>query len=71
MVDVLTEAKPLVRESSPVVDLGRRPDMMWLRPVLVAEITYEEIVEGRLRAAAFRRVMPGVPDGRSLAVMRY
>ena len=51
----LTErAAPLTRSASPFVDLPSRRGVTWLAPKLKAEVTFSEIVEGRLRAAVWR-----------------
>lgn len=58
-VDALMEGAQL-REDAPFVDLRRWRDVTWLEPQLIAEVSYSEIVEGRLRAAVYRGlVAPG------------
>ena len=44
----------LVRASSPFVDSTRRRGVTWVTPTLKAEVTFAEIVAGRLRAAVWR-----------------
>jgi hypothetical protein len=57
-----------MRDESPFTDLRRRRDVTWLEPRLVAEASYSEIVEGRLRAAVFGRLflrlLPALTEAR-------
>ena len=53
MVELLTQAKPLVRSTSPFVDLPRARRVIWLEPELVAEVTFAEVMQGRLRDPVF------------------
>jgi bifunctional non-homologous end joining protein LigD len=54
-VALLTEqAAPLTCSSSPFVDLPSRRGVTWLAPRLKAEVTFAEIVAGRLRAVVWR-----------------
>ena len=43
------------RADSPFVDLRRRSGAVWLEPALTAEVSFSEIVAGRLRAPVLRR----------------
>jgi len=43
---------------SPRASAGR--GVVWLEPELQAEISYAEVMQGRLRAAVFRRLLDGV-----------
>jgi len=52
-VDALKQGARL-REDSPFVDLRRWREVTWLEPRLIAEVSYAEIVQGRLRAAVYR-----------------
>ena len=53
-MDLLVRSKLLVRESSPFVDKTARHGVIWLEPRLTAEISYAEVMLGRLRAPVFR-----------------
>ena len=37
-----------MRPTSPFADLKRDPDVTWLGPLLVAEVSYGELMEDRL-----------------------
>ena len=43
----------------PFTDLRRRRDVTWLEPRLRAEVTFAEIVDGRLRAPVYRGLVAG------------
>jgi len=49
-----------VRETSPFADKTARRGVVWLEPELHAEISYAEVMQGRPRAAVFRRLLDGV-----------
>ena len=42
------------RSTSPFVDLGLSRGVVWLEPALAVEVTYSEIMEGRLRDPVYR-----------------
>ena len=54
VLELLREAKMFARRTSPFVDLPRMRNAVWLEPRLSAEVSYAEIVEGRLRAPSWR-----------------
>ena len=45
---------PLVRPTSPFVDLPRRRNVTWLDPKLAVEVQYNDLTGGRLRAPVLR-----------------
>jgi bifunctional non-homologous end joining protein LigD len=51
---ILERARP--RAEAPFSDLRRRRGIVWLEPRLTAEVTFAEIVGGRLRAPVLRHV---------------
>jgi len=55
--DLLVRGKPLVRESSPFADKTARRGVVWLEPGLEAEVSYSEVMQDRLRAPVFRRLV--------------
>jgi ATP dependent DNA ligase-like protein len=44
------------RDSSPFANISRWYGATWLEPVVQAEITYAEVMQGRLRDPVLRRV---------------
>ena len=62
LVERLTQAKPLIRPTSPFADLPRARNVLWLEPELVVEVTYAEVLQGRRRVPVFRNhcLPPGV-----------
>ena len=46
----------LVRSTSPFADLKRAPSVTWLEPRLVAEVSYSELMEDRLRDPVLREL---------------
>jgi ATP dependent DNA ligase-like protein len=46
----------LVRPMSPFADLKRAPSVTWLEPRLVAEVSYSELIEDRLRDPVLRQL---------------
>ena len=52
--EFLSRASDIARSTSPFADLGARRDAIRLEPRLVAQVTYAEIVYGRLRTALWR-----------------
>lgn len=57
IVDLLVRSKPLVRATSPFADKTARHGVIWLEPLLTAEISYAEVMLGRLRGPVFRRLL--------------
>ena len=57
VTDLLVRSKPLVRETSPFTDKTARRGVVWLEPELQTEVGYAEVMQGRLRAPVFRRVV--------------
>ena len=47
---------PLARAVSPFVDLTRRRGVTWLDPRVTAEVQYNEMTGGRLRAPILRKI---------------
>jgi bifunctional non-homologous end joining protein LigD len=54
--DLVAGVGGLVRPSSPFVDLDRAAGVLWLEPVLRAEVSYSGIVEERLRDPTLREL---------------
>jgi ATP-dependent DNA ligase len=54
---LLDHARRSSRLSSPFADLRPARSVTWVEPRLEAEVSYAEIVEGRLRAASWRRLI--------------
>jgi bifunctional non-homologous end joining protein LigD len=52
--DLLAKANRLLRKTSPFVERVPGREVVWLEPRIVAEVSYAEIVHGRLRAPVFR-----------------
>jgi ATP-dependent DNA ligase len=50
-----TDAAPLVRPTSPFVDVRWRRETTWLEPVLEVEISYGQVGGGQLRQPVLRR----------------
>ena len=53
VLELLREARTPLR-TSPFVDAPRMRSAVWIEPRLYAEISYAEIVDGRLRAPSWR-----------------
>ena len=60
VLTVLQCAKDHPLRTSPFVDPPRMRSAVWMEPRLRAEVSYAAIVEGRLRAPSWRRLMPRV-----------
>ena len=52
--ELRAKSQRLSSPSSPFVDLPSRRDVTWLAPKLLCEVSYNEIVAGRFRAAVWR-----------------
>jgi len=61
---VLQCAKDYPLRASPFVDAPRMRSAVWMRPRLPAEVSYAEIVDGRLRAPSWRRIVEPVQGRR-------
>jgi ATP dependent DNA ligase-like protein len=46
----------LVRTTSPFADLKRDSEVIWLEPRLIAEVSYSELMEDRLRDPVLREL---------------
>ena len=55
VLTVLQHAKDHPLRTSPFVDAPKMRSAVWIEPRLQAEISYAELVEGRLRAPSWRR----------------
>lgn len=56
IVDLLVRSKPLVRPTSPFAGRTARRGVIWLEPRLAVEVSYAELMQGRLRAPVLRRL---------------
>ena len=54
MLEFLREAKTFARRTSPFLDRPGMRSTVWLEPRLRVEVSYAEIVGGRLRAPSWR-----------------
>jgi ATP-dependent DNA ligase len=55
--ELVTGVEGLVRPNSPFADLKRAgSDVVWLEPRLVAEVSYSELMEDRLRDPVLREL---------------
>jgi bifunctional non-homologous end joining protein LigD len=57
VLEVLRTARMFKTRTSPFVDLRAMRGAVWLEPRLHAEISYAEVVDGRLRAPSWRRLV--------------
>jgi ATP dependent DNA ligase C terminal region len=48
-----------MRPTSPFADLKRAPEVTWLEPRLLAEVSYGELMEDRLRDPVLRELRVG------------
>ena len=55
----MASVEGLVRPTSPFADLKRAPDVTWLAPRLLAEVSYSELMEDRLRDPVLRELRIG------------
>ena len=57
VTELVAGVEGLVRSSSPFADLKRASsDVVWLEPRLVAEVSYSELMEDRLRDPVLREL---------------
>jgi bifunctional non-homologous end joining protein LigD len=54
------QIEPLVRATSPFRERLRFADCVWLEPGLRVEVTFSELVKGRLRDPVFRRLVASI-----------
>ena len=55
LAELIARLRPLRRDTSPFVDLPRAPHVVFVEPVLVAEVEFRQWTDdGRLRAPAFK-----------------
>lgn len=59
VLELLREAKYAPQRLSPFMDLPRMRGVVWIAPRLRAEITYAQIVRGKVRAPMFRGLIAG------------
>jgi bifunctional non-homologous end joining protein LigD len=59
VAELVGTVEGLVRSTSPFADLSRAPDVTWLAPRLVAEVSYSEIMDQRLRDPVLRDLRVG------------
>lgn len=64
VLEVLREARHAPQRLSPFMDLPRMRDAVWIAPRLRAEISYPEIVDGKLGAPSWRGLVPPGPPAR-------
>ena len=57
VAELTQRAASLTRPGSPFLDSPSRRGVTWLTPTLKAEVTFSEIVAGRLRAAVWRGLL--------------
>ncbi len=57
--DLLARARNLRRATSPFGHRGAGRRVVWLEPMLVAEINYTGVLRDRLREPVFRRLVSG------------
>jgi len=65
VIRLLREARIFRRDTSPFTDLRTMRNAVWMEPHLRAEVSYAEIIDGRLRAPAWRGL---VHDARTIAL---
>jgi ATP-dependent DNA ligase len=56
VTQLVASVEGLVRSTSPFADLRRAPEVTWLEPRLLAEVSYSEIMEDRLRDPVLREL---------------
>ena len=57
VLSLLQHAKTIRSRTAPFVDAPRMRSAVWVEPRLRAEVSYAEIVAGRLRAPSWRRIV--------------
>jgi ATP-dependent DNA ligase len=56
VTQLVASVEGLVRLTSPFADLKSAPEVTWLEPRLVAEVSYSELMEDRLRDPVLREL---------------
>ena len=56
VTELVASVEGLVRATSPFADLKRAPEVTWLAPRLVAEVSYSELMEDRLHDPMLREL---------------
>jgi bifunctional non-homologous end joining protein LigD len=51
---LMRDARILAQPTSPFADLRTMRNAVWIEPRLLAEVSYAELIDGRLRAPAWR-----------------
>jgi bifunctional non-homologous end joining protein LigD len=59
VTELVASVEGLVRPTSPFADLEHAPSVTWLEPRLVAEVSYSELMEDRLRDPVLRELRVG------------
>jgi hypothetical protein len=59
VAELVGTVEGLVRSTSPFADLTRAPGVTWLAPRLLAEGSYSELMEDRLRDPVLRELRIG------------
>jgi hypothetical protein len=50
----MRDARIFAQSASPFADLRTMRNAMWMEPRLLAEVSYAELIDGRLRAPSWR-----------------
>jgi len=61
VIRLLREARIFRRDTSPFTDLRTMRNAVWMEPHLRADVSYAEIIDGRLRAPAWRGLVHDAP----------
>ena len=56
VTQLVATVEGLVRSTSPFADLKLAPELTWVEPRLLAEVSYSEIMEDRLRDPVLREL---------------
>ena len=56
VTQLVASVERLVRPTSPFADLKRAPEVTWLEPRLLAEVSYSEVMDQRLRDPVLREL---------------
>jgi hypothetical protein len=70
VLEVLRTARMFDTRTSPFVDLPAMHGAVWLEPRLRAEVSYAEVIGGRLRAPSWRRLIDPMSRGQRQASTR-
>lgn len=66
VLELLRETRMFRRQTSPFADLTTMRGVVWLEPRLRAEISYAEIIAGRLRAPSWRSLVRAAQAGKGM-----